>query len=92
MAKTGQFYLTINNLISMGAFDPGRIYDIQTKPPLPQEMHPINLPTQYSRYNFVAYSIPQGLRKGESMDTSNCSEMVWWRLLTDPFLNQPARH
>jgi len=40
------------HLMSMGAFDPGRNYDIQTKPPLPQEMHPINLPTEYPRYNF----------------------------------------
>ena len=40
------------HLMSMGAFDPGRNYDIQTKPPLPQEMNPINLSTQYERYNF----------------------------------------
>ena len=40
------------HLVSMGAFDPGRNYEIQTKPPLAQEMNPINLSTQYERYNF----------------------------------------
>jgi len=40
------------HLMSMGAFDPGRNYDIQKKPPLPREMKPINLSTQCFRYNF----------------------------------------